>query len=235
MGIPDLVAPVREAAVNQQLRWALRSWTANLPHRHVWVAGHRPAWLADEVRHIPVRQDGTGYANTTAAMRAACEHPGVSDPFVWANDDMFTMRPLPDGMPVLHRGPMRELVAARAGQSGPYVDGLRHTYAWLTGRGHEPLSYDLHVPLPVSKGAMLAALDEGRGHDAHKRTVYGVLTQIGGERIDDVKIMHRAPRGYGPESLFLSTMPDSFANGRVGAFIRAAFPLACRYERSGRR
>lgn len=230
MDAPDLVVPVRVAAANEQLRYALRSWAASLPHRHVWVVGHRHTWLTGEVRSIPTEQEGAGYVNTTVAMRAACDHPEVSDPFVWANDDTFTMRPLPDGMPVLHRGPMRDQVEARAGLRGPYVDGMRATYAWLTERGHEPLSYELHVPLPVRKAEMLAALDQAPGHDAHKRTVYGVLAGIGGEQIDDVKIAYRAPRGFGPESRFLSTMPDAFTNGHVGQFIRARFPEPCRYE-----
>lgn len=231
MDVPDLVVPVRVAAVNEQLRYALRSWAAHLPHRHVWVVGHRPAWLSDEVRHISTKQGGAGYVNTTTAMRAACDEHEVSDPFLWLNDDIYTMHPLPGGMPVLHRGLMRDLVAARTGHRGPYADGLRDTYGWLTGLGYEPLSYDLHVPLPVAKACMLEVLDRGRGHDAHKRTVYGTLAQLGGERIQDVKITHRGPRGFGPENRFLSTMPDSFANGFVGRHIRAAFPQACRYER----
>lgn len=230
---PDLVVPVREAATNEQLRWALRSWSANLPHRRIWTVGYRLHWLADEAGHIPMRQHGTSYANTTAAMRAALDHPGVSDPFVWCNDDTFVMRRQTDGMPVLHRGPMRELVAARVGQTGPYVDELAHTYAWLGSRGYdEPLSYDVHAPMPVDKAGMTRALDEAPGHDAHKRTVYGVLSGLTGERVQDVKIAYRAPRGYGPDTPFLSTMPDAFANGHVGEFIRGAFPEPCRYERA---
>jgi hypothetical protein len=229
----DLVVPVRAAAASRQLRWALRSWTANVPHRRVWTVGHRHPWLTDEVGHIPTGQQGTSYANTTLAMRAACSHPEVSGRFVWADDDTYVMRPLPDGMPVLHRGPMRELIAARTDRAGPYVEELRATYAWLTGRGYEePLSYDLHVPLPVEKAGMLAALDAAPGHDAHKRTVYGVLAGIGGERADDCKIAYRAPRGFGPETRFLSTMPDAFENGHVGQLIRGAFPERCRYERA---
>lgn len=234
MGAPDIVVPVREVHANAQLRYALRSWAAHLPHSRVWVVGYRHPWLADDVEHIPTTQDGAGYVNTTTAMRAACEHPDVSDPFTWCNDDTFTMGPLPDGMPVLHRGPMLDLVVARGAGSGPYVEQLRGTYSWLTGLGYEPLSYDLHVPLPVGKAAMVAALDAAPGHDAHKRTVYGVLAGIGGEQVHDVKISYRAPRGFGPESRFLSTMPDSFNNGRVGEFIRTAFPEPCRHER-GRR
>jgi hypothetical protein len=77
----DLVVPVREAPTNQQLRYALRSWAAHLPHGQVWIVGHKPVWL-NGVRHIPTRQTGTKYANTTTAVRAACEHPEVSDTFL---------------------------------------------------------------------------------------------------------------------------------------------------------
>jgi len=129
---------------------------------------------------------------------------------------------------------MRVLIAARAGQAGPYADELRATYGWLTGRGHpDPLSYDVHAPMPVSKAGMGAALDAAPGHDAHKRTVYGVLGGLEGEQVDDVKITYRAPR-FGPDSRYLSTLPDAFTNGHVGRFIRDAFPKPCRYERTGR-
>jgi hypothetical protein len=234
---PDIVVPVREGAANEPLRYALRSWAAHLPHRRVWLIGHRPRWTV-EVEHLPMRQDGTKYQNTTAAVRAACVHPDVSDVFVLANDDMFVMHPQPEGMPVLHRGPVRTVEAYYAARaSGPYLRGMRETRDLLVSLGHpDPLSYELHVPMPVDKLGMLAALDAGRHLDVvHKRTLYGNLAGLGGTEIRDVKILHRAPRGYGPGSAFLSTMPDSFAAGHVGQFVRRAFPDPSPYEQAGRR
>lgn len=234
----DIVVPVREGAVNQQFRYALRSWAANLPHRRVWVVGYRHMWLTDEARHIPTAQTGTKWGNTTLAMRAACEHPGVSDRFVWCNDDFFVMQPLADGMPVLHRGLAVDVEQQVAGRvSAAYLHGMRETRAALEGLGHPvPLSYELHVPLPVDKAGMLRALDEAPVMDGiQKRTVYGVLNNIGGEQIGDVKITHRAPRGYSADDVFLSTLTDSFNNGHVGQLIRSRFPMSCRYERVGRR
>lgn len=232
--MPDLVVPVREEAVNEQLRYALRSWAAHLPHRRVWVVGHRHPWLTAEVGHIPTVQDAGKFENTTAAVRAACMHPDVSDPFLYADDDMFTMHALPDGMPVLHRGPVVDVERYyEARGSGVYLRGMRATRALLQELGHpHPLSYELHVPMPVGKAGMLAALDRARHVDlVHKRTLYGVLACLGGEQAEDVKVRHRAPRGYGPEDRFLSTMPDSFTNGHVGRFIRARFPEPSPYER----
>ncbi|WP_328434585.1 hypothetical protein [Streptomyces sp. NBC_00425] len=237
-GDMDIVVPVREEATNQQLRYALRSWCESLPHRKVWVVGYRHDWLADDVGHIPIWQTGSKFENTTVAMRAACAHPEVSDRFVWCNDDTFTMGPLPDGMPVLHRGLVADVEKHYEARGyGAYLRGMRETRTVLAELGHpEPLSYELHVPMPVDKAGMVAALDQAPQLDGmHKRTLYGNLAGLGGEQIGDVKVAHRGPRGFGPESLFLSTMPDSFTNGHVGRFIRAAFPLPCRYERAGRR
>ncbi|MCM1964835.1 hypothetical protein [Streptomyces sp. G1] len=235
MDLPDLVVPLRESKNNQQLRYALRSWAENLPHGRVWLVGYRPYWTA-EVEHIPTVQAGTKYQNTTAAVRAACEHPDVSDRFLLVNDDFFTMREL-DEMPVLHRGPVREVERYYASRhSGSYLTGMRETRALLEGLGHpEPLSYELHVPLTVDKAGMLAALDAGRGLDVvHKRTLYGNLAGLGGRRIEDVKVMHRGPK-FDRGAEFISTMPDAFANGMVGGLIRRRFPRACRYEGRGLR
>ncbi|MGW2951493.1 hypothetical protein [Streptomyces eurythermus] len=230
----DLVVPVREQPTNQQLRYALRSWQACLPHRRVWIVGYKPAWVGG-VGHIPTQQTGTKYANTTAAVRAACEHPDVSEVFLYANDDMFVMEPI-DEMPVLHRGPVREVEARYAARaSDAYLRGMQETRDLLLALGYaDPLCYELHVPLPVSKNGMLLALGTGSHLSVlHKRTAYGVLNEIGGERINDVKVMHRQPR-FDRSTPFLSTMPDSFANGEVGRVIRSRFPSPSDYEYRGR-
>lgn len=231
-GLPDLVVPVRVGAVNEQLRYALRSWAAHLPHRHVWLVGYRPPWLSG-VRHIPTGQTGhSKYRNTTTAVRAACEHPEVSDPYLLCNDDFFVMRPVVGGVPVLHRGPVAEVeryYAAR--RSGRYLRGMRETRDLLAQLGHpDPLSYELHVPLLVDKTDMLHALDVGRHLDVlHKRTLYGNLAGLGGQQTADVKVLSRAAV-FDRDGMFLSTMPDSFTFGGVGAFIRRRFPLPGPYE-----
>ncbi|MFF4385619.1 hypothetical protein ACFY0G_02315 [Streptomyces sp. NPDC001552] len=235
MNLPDLVVPLREGKNNQQLRYALRSWAEHLPHGRVWLVGYRPYWTAG-VEHIPTVQHGSKYENTTTAVRAACEHDEVSDPFILMNDDFFTMRPV-EQVPVLHRGRVADVehyYASRA--SGSYLRGMRETRARLAELGHpDPLSYELHVPLTVAKAGMLAALDACADLDViHKRTAYGVLNRIGGRRIEDVKIMHRGPR-FDQAATFLSTMPDAFTNGMVGGVIRRRFPRACPYESRGTR
>ncbi|MEU2487031.1 hypothetical protein ABZ593_20785 [Streptomyces sp. NPDC012617] len=234
MEAPDLVVPVREVPVNEQLRYALRTWAANLPHRRVWIVGYRPAWLRD-VGHIPTVQGGTKYRNTTVAVRAACEHPDVSERFLLMNDDFFVMQ-RQTTMPVLHRGPVRDVERYYAGRGGgAYLRGMQATRDLLVELGYDdPMSYELHVPLPVEKTGMLQALDVGRHLPVvHKRTLYGALAGLGGQQIEDVKVMMRGPRF--PHGPFLSTLPDAFSHGMVGRYIRSAYVQPSPYEIPGRR
>lgn len=232
-----LVVPVREAGSNEELRFALRSWCLNLPHAAVWLVGYRPHWV-DGVGHIPTDQAGLSpWEATSVAMRAACEHPDIPEEFVWLDDDVFAVRPV-DAVPVLHRGQLRDVAAGRAVSAARTVDEygpqLFGALQRLERLGFEdPLCFELHVPMTVRKGLMVEALEVAAGVDAAKRTVYGALAGLEGERVPDVKVSWRAPRGYGPQSVYVSTAPDAFTNGHVGKWIRAMFPGRCQYEKRG--
>lgn len=229
---PDIVVPVKESPANPHLRYALRSWAAHVPHRRVWVVGYRPPW-AMNVGYIPTQQHGRSkFANTVTAILAACDHPEVSPSFTYMNDDFFVMRPV-ERIPILHRGPVlaTEAVYERRGAT-QYLHGLRQTRKLLARLGFaNPFSYELHTPLPVQKAGMLEALHAGRHISALQfRTMYGVMSQIGGTQIRDVKI-HTRGAAFPRDNTYLSTSPVSFAHGQVGAFAREAFPEPGPYER----
>ncbi|WP_037870681.1 hypothetical protein [Streptomyces sp. SPB074] len=226
---PDIVYVVKPGDRNEELRYSLRS-LAHLPHARVWIAGHCPSWVRG-VGRIPVPPRATKYQSSTANLRAAAEHPEVAEGFLYFNDDFFIMRPL-DRMPVLHRGPLARVEAYYATRGrGRYLRGLRETRVLLAQLGHHrPLSYELHVPMPMRKAQVLETLDTGAHLEVlHKRTLYGMMHQLGGREISDPKILTRGPAF--PRSVpFLSTLPDSFAHGQVGAHIRARFPEPGPYE-----
>lgn len=233
----DVVYLCREGE-NEELRYSLRS-LINLPHERVWVFGGAPEW-ATEIEHVPVDQHDTKYRVTTRALRAACEHPGVSDPFALWNDDFYVMRQV-DEVPVLHRGLVADVLAdyVRRWHGGSsYSRGMAQTAALLASLGFpRPLSYELHVPLPIHKGAMLKALDVGAASGIavlHKRTLYGNLARLGGERLSDVKIVggregRIAGRGIAhARSTWLSSSDASFAG--LEPLLRHRFPAPSRHE-----
>jgi hypothetical protein len=182
------------------------------------------------VRHIPVAQPASRFVNSTTNLLAACEHPDVSGEFAYFNDDFFVLADLPDGIPALHRGPVVEVLAATG--SSAYRQGAVATARLLRFLGvREPLSYELHIPMVIRKAGMISAIVAGRHlRVLHKRTLYGNLARVGGDRAPDCKITSLC--GAIPDgAVFVSTSDHSFAEGLAGAQIRARFPGPCRYEK----
>lgn len=229
----DVVVPVGPDC-ESELRYALRSIAAHLPHRAVWLVGDVPAW-AKGARQLPVDAKGTKWERTKANLRAACEHPGVSDRFVLFNDDFYVMQPVSE-VPVMHAGYLADWVTgmrARIGKTG-YVHALHLTRVLLESLGIEdPLSYDLHTPLVVDKAGMLAALDLTVDNPRLcERTIYGNLAGLGGVQVPDVKAYTRTDGlAEGIAAPFLSTSDRAFGLFPIGRLIRDAFPDECAYER----
>lgn len=220
MGLPDIVYLVKESDRNDQLRYSLRSLT-NLPHRHVWLAGHKPPFVSDVVGHIPTVQGRLKHPNQALNLRAACECPDVSDPFVMFNDDFYVTAPI-DRVPVLHRGLLANLVS---GGRSEHVKRLRETSEYL---GPEALGYDrIHVPMTFDKTGMLAVLDE-IGDRMLFRSVYGNRFRVGGRVHPNVKIGEQDKPDLPPP--FVSTSGGAFAQRQVGRRLRHQFPAPCRYE-----
>lgn len=224
----DVVIPVRPGD-NQELRFVLRSIAANLPHDRVWIIGHQPPWVT-QTHHVDTLQNGSKYANTTLAMREACKHPDISDPFIWTNDDIYAMQPV-DGPPGWHRGTIRSVARTyrTAGINSPYVQGMIQTNQLLREHGHpNSLSYELHVPLTIHKRPMLQALDLGQSIPVlHKRSVYGNIANLGGTQHTDVKVYETTqPLPHGP---WLSSADNTFRLG-LKAIIAATFPQPSRHE-----
>lgn len=233
----DLVYIVKASENNEELRHSLRTVAENLPHRRVWLVGYRPRWIDPGVGYVPTLQRGPKHHNTWNNWTAAARHAEISDEFVLMNDDFFVTAPVAD-VPVLHRGPAEEAIAWY-GKHRLTSHRMRMAYtvqvlrrAGLNG----PLfSYELHTPMVVDRHLLAAGITELRsarftGHNLAKRTWYGNLAGVGGERAHDVKVM--GPKDGMPESPWplLSTSPHGWA-GLVGGTLRQRFGAPCRYER----
>ncbi|MEU7093030.1 hypothetical protein [Kitasatospora aureofaciens] len=214
---PDIVLSVRVGAVPEQLRYAVRSWAAHLPHGHLVVAGPSPSWL-DNAYFL----DADPEAGTAAVLRAAVEDRAVSDPFLFCGPDTFVMAQQDGAGPVLHGGPARE------------VEGMAETYARLAELGHpDPLSYEIGVPILFDKAAVLVALDAAAELERpYLRTLYGNLAGLGGEPAGDAVVEFRGPR-FPQDAPLLSVGADAFVHGFVGVYVREAFPEPGPYELDG--
>ncbi len=222
---PDVVYICRSGE-NEELRYSLRS-LVNLPHRRVWIFGDAPRWVNRQtVRVAKVIQSGNVYDITNRNIRLACERPGVSDPFVLFNDDFYVMQPIKT-VPVLNRGTVEDVLLEHRGINSVYVKGMIETRDMLRSIGYRsPLSFELHVPLPVHKAAMLAAIAlRGNIYRYHNRTAYGAIAGLTGRTIPDVKVYEKGDQVKG---IWLSSNDATFP--LVKPTLEAMFPTPSMYE-----
>ena len=226
----DIICPVRPGDRNEELRYAIRSWQANLIHDTIWIVGHKPAWLTG-VEYIPGNTRTTGHANVYWNILAGCEHPDISDQVLILNDDMFITEPVAS-VEVLYRSTLSEhleLPRVQRARTGWWANSLRTTHLALQAHGiADPISYELHTPLPADKQAMAATLRLMQyvtpDNPPQWRSLYGNLHNIGGTTHDDCKM-------YGPGELkrpYHSTEDTSF--GHYSQQLTALFPHPSRYE-----
>ncbi len=214
---------------NPELRYSLRS-LKNVEHRKVFIFGGAPVWADVIHRYRP--QESTPYASTRAHIKAACLDPEVSNPFMLWNDDFYAMR-RDKNEKHFHRGPLSEMVDAHTHVKTPWANGLRETASFLaTVEGiSDPVSYDLHLPILVYKADMLEALhiaEQLKSDAVHLRTIYGNLTELGGEQIEDPKLIRRSDPF--PKGRWLSSSDDTFRS-TVEPVLRYLFPSPCKYEK----
>lgn len=234
--LPGLVYVVRDGW-NEELRYSLRTVTRNLPHSSVAVFGGLPDWgNRATIHHVPIPgRPGDPLGSSQGNLRAALDDPAVPDRFLLLNDDHFTLSPMPAGVGVHHRGPIQEVIdtflARWNGNEGSYVGEQRDTLAVLEAHGWSTLSYELHVPFWVDKALAretFEVMDAATPRwGVQFRSLYGNMHQIGGTRIEDVKVYDLIGA---PTSGIVSTSDYSFTSGSIGDRIREQFPHRSPYE-----
>lgn len=232
----DVVYICKQAEVNEELRYSLRSIAENLPHAQVFIAGYMPRWVRG-VHHINVRQNqGTKYKNAEANWAAACNDTRVSDDFIYFNDDFFVMKPITK-IPVLHRGDLEKVIKYYEGiNSQDYLIGMKLTRDILRQLGREKglKSYALHIPMVMNKTKRLQlqqiqGIINQKWEPVHWRTLYGNFYGLGGKEEKDVKIFADTME-FAKDATFLSTSDQTFRQGKIGEFIRSKFPNKSKYE-----
>lgn len=230
-----LLCPVRPGDENEELRYALRSWEANLlmPNLRLLTVGYRPIWLEPDW-HV----EGNQYRSVNLAVfdnirLGSAEAAQFNQrEFLLMNDDFFLLDPQREVL-VTHRGvTLREHAGTQAGW---FPETLRLTHDWLVGVGiPHPASYEGHRPLPVRSWAMNTAIDRwlSENEEAAKtrvpqaRSLYANLFDGGGYPVRDCKL---GTNSQGIGSPWVSTSDESWR--RFGPSIKKRFQKPSRWER----
>lgn len=235
----DIVIPVKEAMINEELRYTLRSICAYFPHNKIWIVGYKPPWLNGDVNHISGNNAvGNKYLKVVSNHLITAKHPMISEDFYLFNDDFFVLRPVYN-FEDFYRCPIDDsierLLKHTNGVESTYLKSLITTKEILQNLGiKEPLDYGLHIPIRINKKKWLEAWKAQQKYNlankiVHMRTIYGNLYKIAKKQMDDVKII-TLDKEPDPNWYYTSTVDSSFISGAVGAYVKARFEKMCKCE-----
>jgi hypothetical protein len=177
-------AYITREGMNEELRYSIRSVEHFMPAGEVFLFGGKPNWYIGN--YTKVLQRGHKYDNARKNLNQICLNDQISDTFVLMNDDFFAKEQVKT-IETYHGGSLLkkfELYKQKAPKSG-YTRLLGETYTGLRRMGiDDPLDYELHVPMVMTKKGLSEAIQT----PYLWRSVYGNLNNIGGEKIQDVKI-----------------------------------------------
>lgn len=177
---------------NNELRYCLRSFEKYLSNiGDVIIVGELPDWITN-VTHIEAKDnpdENFKERNIYEKILIACGYHGVSDDFLFANDDHILLSPFDiNAFPYFFKEDLWEYAKRNLGNES-YHRTLANTISYLVPRGIEPRNFDTHVPIIYNKDKFLKLQqlnwDEIGGYAI--KSMYCNLNGVGGVYNEDVK------------------------------------------------
>lgn len=227
----DIVYILKNDCRSDEIMYSLRSVCKNFPYRKVWFYGGQPEGLKPD-KAVELIQDGkTKWDKVNNTIRAICLNDDITEDFWLFNDDFFVMKKVKNIEPMVGGtlwARANRIEKLYGGKDTKYSVRLKDTARILRDNGYDRLDYALHVPMLINRKKGIQTIDKFMGYPMF-RSLYGNHHKVGGVIIEDVKIQDEITIPTGNE-MFLSTDDNSFDNGKVGEYIRQAFPDKCKYE-----
>ena len=230
----DIVYFCKDADVNEEFLYSVRSVVANFPHRKIWVYGGCPTNMHFDT-HVEVDQQGdTKWDKVRAMFRLAALNKDITEDFYLFNDDFFVMKPV-YGAPVAYRATLPEHIldveSSFNDNPNDYTRQLRKVYKELKKSHDTVYSYELHTPFLFNRLKLLEIIEHYPALRA-TRTMYGNKYKIGGQQMDDVKVYLTAPLFNVRNTDFISTSDLAWSSNHsfVRSRIKKAFPDKSPYE-----
>jgi hypothetical protein len=216
---------------NEELRYSIRSLVKNLPDVNVWIIGDAPKWYTGNIVYTP--SIGQKYTIVRSNLQALTETDDIGEHFVLMNDDFFVMKPM-GAIETWHGGTLWEAYKRRS-QLEPYstyTQFLLQTYKTIKHLGiKDPINYELHTPLPMTKSALSYAV----GQPGLWRSITANRDNIGGTQHEDVKLYLPSSKMYQErndlDNLAYLSSDDGTFEILLTKYLEDAFPDPSPYER----
>lgn len=214
---------------NFELRVSLRSVEKNLTGiRSIWVVGEKPDWVQN-INHIPFPDDISRPSdyNIMRKVTAACEHPQISENFLFINDDHYILQPFNvSDFPYFHEPSLEKYLYKRGNDT--YAFRAKNTLRYLQSKNLPTKHFDIHYPIIYNKSLFLEHVTNAVDWTKEAyviKSMYANTLKIEGVEAKDYKIGRTLP----PEDArVISTTPRFRYN--VQRFLLWKFKDQSKYE-----
>ena len=227
----DIVYILKNGDNSEEIIYSIRSVCKNFPYRKIWIYGGKPQNITPDCM-VELTQTGNNkWEKVNNTLKAICKNDDITPDFWLFNDDFFVMKKVKK-VDYMIGGTLwakaQKIGRKFGGRDSKYSEQLKDTARILRDKGYDRLDYALHVPMLINRKKALETLKEFKGCPMF-RSLYGNHHKVGGVITTDVKFANEIEMPTGEET-FISTDDNSFKNGKVGEYIRNAFPDKCKYE-----
>lgn len=210
---------------NNEIRFSLRSVEKHLRGvLDVWIVGERPDFLIN-INHIPANdQHDVPDRNIMEKIKKACDHPEISDPFLFFNDDHFLLSDFQaEEFPYYYDATIWDKIAKR-GYDG-YGQRMQNTMKHLQSNGKPIKNFDIHTPILYHKQKFLDTVtnvDWEKKNGFVIKSLYCNMLEIEGTYMKDCK--HNYPVNTPCYSTFPKVPPN------IQKFLLEKFPNPSKFE-----
>lgn len=221
---------------DNELRYSLRSLEQYVTdYRNVFLIGHKPAFLNDQVIHIPYQDIYKNKAtNIMAKVNRAAQDKRLSDDFMFWNDDYFALKPFSAvNYPYYYKCDLQHTSMINKGEYKLHVDA---TLKMLRALNLPYKNFDCHYPIIYNKFKvknMIKKYDWSTDYGYILRSMYCNHYGIPGEMKLDCKTNAQIARphlqGVIEKNHFLS-IGDNALTSVMQSYIMARWPNKSKYE-----
>lgn len=193
----DVVYPLGRGSQwnDEELRYSMRSLAKYVRGiRHVYVIGERPRWLTDAFHIAHKDPHACKERNIAEKVLRACAEPGLSQQFLFGNDDHFALGESDaSAIPYWRGGPMIDL-ARKLSHASHYRQALLNTIEVLEAKGCSTWNFDLHLPMVMDKEfytLAMACYDWTRARGYVVKSLYANTVGYPSVGTTDMKIVDR--------------------------------------------
>lgn len=226
---------------NNEIRYSLRSLQKHLKgYRNIYVIGEKPAWL-NNVIHVRA-DDPYKYnkeANICNKIKIACEHPDISDDFLFINDDHFFLQDTNINEILPYSKKDADLHPSRETNLNKYELCRLNTWRALKEKGLTTYLYDIHTPIIYNKKKFLEVIKQYPWDNDDigfvVKSMYGNTLDLGHFPYKDCKIDKEVTKEQIDEKLadrWIWSIGDHALSPVTIKYIDELYPIASKYEKS---